>query len=1316
MPIAISTTETIPRRSGDDYSINSASTPTRTRMVETIDGYDFPDLNDKEPQQQIEILVHALEVENRIKDGAENLLELNRNDLQENLRKRVQTELLAARKKIEAITKKLEEVRALTRGLRKKPVNFGGSGSSGSSTRWKGFPTLTSKKSREDLTDKDNFRTAMTLATSQVAQLVVHARNDSGPGSSSGSGHFSDEDINKSRIDAMNTLVSALKGNARVRYEIDTNELMKAILPALSDRASKECRAAAYRLLRYTLVAENFHEFELDWYIVRTLVRDSKHHVEKEQAILLIRALVNGGSNLDRRPATAGGRVPVSEPIMRAMIAIAEQPEEPFRGICLVTLTEILLVDTELVYRTGGIRVLIQAISDGPPELGPLFASAFLFIIDSPKTRIYLQPDVDLENALAGITDAYGKGEDHVETMKQCCKIIQVLLRSWSGLMYLCMNEMRAIRATVDTLRIPSLQRRDVILDMFFDLLNIKTPDWYNTFISGRRLTLYVGGKPNPLHSNIQEPPPKPPERIGLTDQYIGLLLLVLVKAGLVDALTGILQEPEVDPGLSRKATLLLGEILDIANRVLPSSTAAQIQSLPGLFSLAADYSSGTHRITGTTAFSSLDSFNRNKSRLEFATHKDGRPRANSVEESVRRGQRQVEQNKINLGMQIDDKAFQNLLIETQVTLTKDETKWNFNILVELLEGPLLSQKRQEEAFKVHKWGRRLMAFFHPFSHRFSDLPNTKANRRWVRFGCTLLTTLIKHPEGRKSLSDDPFLGQIVDCFAQLDPSNGKPSSDPIFSRKRIESTLTYAYLEMLGVLSKYPEGVELMERFRVFTALYHLSELRGRDDLIKGIIQNIDYSTDGHARVVLAKALTSRYTDIRVYATEFLGQLIQASPKASHWAMRFLLTQLYDPSADVRELVVHILEDACESPEILELAVQMQPNLDHLGDIGESLLLKFMSTNVGFQYLYDSDYIESEMDAWFHERNSHYVVQIEVYLAKAFSPNGLDDDDLLAFEGTVPPHFYGAMAKTELGCQVLTERGHLAEFAHFIRQHGFESEDLDLISKLKSVLWAVGNIGATERGLPFLEEEELIPTITEIARESPVLSVRGTCFFVLGLLSSTVLGAELLDDYGWGVKTTNLGISIGVAIPSSVEEFVAIPAWTTPTMRGAENNLHPPTDPLELDVLTAIYNLGNNVIANAASRTLVRLKGRPESKHVFSSVPLFYRALHTISSQRYRLAVRRYILELFDITLNAETVRELREYGNTILSQPMSNRREKGERPLTMIRTVEKYEDGEAELDIDDGHDSEMNQPPKDHELMSIKTTPLHKLVGFDA
>jgi rapamycin-insensitive companion of mTOR len=60
------------------------------------------------------------------------------------------------------------------------------------------------------------------------------------------------------------------------------------------------------------------------------------------------------------------------------------------------------------------------------------------------------------------------------------------------------------------------------------------------------------------------------------------------------------------------------------------------------------------------------------------------------------------------------------------------------------------------------------------------------------------------------------------------------------------------------------------------------------------------------------------------------------------------------------------------------------------------------------------------------------------------------------SFEGVVPPHFFGEMAKTEFGRQTLHEKGHFPEFSLFIRQHGHENEDPELILKLKSILWTV--------------------------------------------------------------------------------------------------------------------------------------------------------------------------------------------------------------------------------------------------------------------
>lgn len=55
--------------------------------------------------------------------------------------------------------------------------------------------------------------------------------------------------------------------------------------------------------------------------------------------------------------------------------------------------------------------------------------------------------------------------------------------------------------------------------------------------------------------------------------------------------------------------------------------------------------------------------------------------------------------------------------------LTRDYTKWNYDVLLDLIEGPLLNAKRLEEAIKVSKFVKRLMTFFHPESHRFSDIP-----------------------------------------------------------------------------------------------------------------------------------------------------------------------------------------------------------------------------------------------------------------------------------------------------------------------------------------------------------------------------------------------------------------------------------------------------------------------------------------------------------------------------------------------------------------------------------------------------------------
>ena len=57
----------------------------------------------------------------------------------------------------------------------------------------------------------------------------------------------------------------------------------------------------------------------------------------------------------------------------------------------------LVLIDVDLMVRTGGTRVLFQALAEGPTELISLIAMAFLYIVDAPKTRAYMHPGTDLE-------------------------------------------------------------------------------------------------------------------------------------------------------------------------------------------------------------------------------------------------------------------------------------------------------------------------------------------------------------------------------------------------------------------------------------------------------------------------------------------------------------------------------------------------------------------------------------------------------------------------------------------------------------------------------------------------------------------------------------------------------------------------------------------------------------------------------------------------------------------------------------------------------------------------------------------------------
>lgn len=178
--------------------------------------------------------------------------------------------------------------------------------------------------------------------------------------------------------------------------------------------------------------------------------------------------------------------------------------------------------------------------------------------------------------------------------------------------------------------------------------------------------------------------------------------------------------------------------------------------------------------------------------------------------------------------------------------------------------------------------------------------------------------------------------------------------------------------------------------------------------------------------------------------------------------------------------------------------------------------------------------------------RNDTYVTLIEASLSRAFSVqygrarSNSQEQSRSEDLGTVPPHFYRELTRTAEGCRLLQVSGHFHEFVAIIRA-SWACEDQETMLKVKGCLWAVGNVGSMEFGAPFLEETDAVALIVKIAENSGITTMRGTAYFVLGLISRSVHGMEILLEHGWDTPTDSLGRSLGYCLPVRLGKFFSV-------------------------------------------------------------------------------------------------------------------------------------------------------------------------------
>ncbi|ODQ62957.1 hypothetical protein WICANDRAFT_27296 [Wickerhamomyces anomalus NRRL Y-366-8] len=960
--------------------------------------------------------------------------------------------------------------------------------------------------------------------------------------------------------------------------------------------SKKEVVATGYRICRYfvsdTNSIKNLMALRIDVMIVVSFAKGSGYDIEREQALKLVRRIM----------AVKDGVNELTLGIANAIQAIAEQIDEKMRNVCIQTMCEMSLLRPDLIRPDS----LVQFIIDGPFEQSHICTIVLLAHLDSAVGRSYIRRS-DILRLISPFTEFPVKGHLNNEKLQVSALVLSRLLKNFAGLNAFSINNFEPLKDLIACLSYPVNSVVSKLLDLLLDILMINPLN--------KKIT---------SHNKMVLVPMKPENEFILTTQYLSMMILILMECGVIEMLLDVIKKSE-DESNCTKAGFLLTEIFNLTNNLVPTEMLEKfVDAIPRLNE---DYET-----------SLSDSINAIYA-IEKLSRKSNKGRANWGLQNVKTNENFIQisknsKNKTNLN--IDDTRMKQMMQESRVLTTKSFSKWNCDVLTDLFKGPFMNGKRLEEVNRTTKFLKRLLSFYRPFKHKFSGTKKTRQSQRFTRLGCVIVETLLTTNEGLRILSDGKMLPQIAECLAQVDPFSGFVAKEQIFSKERLATTLTDGYFKILGIFSSSEVGNKLLEQWKIFSIMHHISDDSfKRDDLIFLFMDEIKFGRQGHSRVLLSKFLHSQNKAIKIHATNLIPKLLHEK-ESNAFACEILVDQLYDADFEVCSLAIDILNKYCEeSEENLMQIISLSPSIPILklmGSSGNCLLMKFLSAPTGFTYLNNSNFINEELESWVYgNKYLSYVLQIERMLM------AVEDVELESIKTrNLPSNFFGELVQTEEGFNVVLRSGAFTEFMNVIRLYStsllkpLKEIEIDFL-KTKACLWTIGFIGSSTYGIESLDVNGCIEDVVQIANNSSNIGMRGTAFYVLGLIARTDQGIEILDDLGWNSKLNLYDKPIGITVPYDINQFFegneSKLEISLPGSRVQIESLDKNDEVLE-KLMELIGNLCNHVFLNSATKELTSLSKRyPE---YFEDPDIFFQVLKYFEVYKYRYTIRKFIIELF--------------------------------------------------------------------------------------
>lgn len=97
------------------------------------------------------------------------------------------------------------------------------------------------------------------------------------------------------------------------------------------------------------------------------------------------------------------------------------------------------IIDIRTLATANALGTVLHVFNDGPGSLGTVSTGLLIFLANSPSTRPYLVPGSDVESALVGLTEEYGKVTSprsisrRTERLEESRRYVKMLLMSWPG-------------------------------------------------------------------------------------------------------------------------------------------------------------------------------------------------------------------------------------------------------------------------------------------------------------------------------------------------------------------------------------------------------------------------------------------------------------------------------------------------------------------------------------------------------------------------------------------------------------------------------------------------------------------------------------------------------------------------------------------------------------------------------------------------------------------------------------------------------------------------------------------------------------------